>query len=113
MAENTNIVSTDNKGRNWKKPLFISLGILLLGAVLTTVVFLTEPKAVRGGATKETAMLVSVTTFKRDTFRPVIEVMGTVRPSQDIILSPRVSGEIVKLDDSFTPGAFVEKGKIL
>ena len=71
---------------------------------------MTEPKAVRGGATKKTAMLVNVKTLQRDTFRPVITAMGTVKPSQEITLSPRVSGEIVSRAESFTPGAFVKKG---
>lgn len=109
---------TSNQGKDtnrtqWKKPFFISLAILLGGALVTILIFMTEPKAKRGGATKQTAMLVNVTTVKRDTFRPTIVAMGTVKPSQDIILSPRVSGEVISLSESFTPGAFVRKGERL
>ncbi len=39
--------------------------------------------------------------------------MGTVEPAQDIILSPRVSGEIIDRSPAFTPGGFVKKGEIL
>jgi RND family efflux transporter MFP subunit len=96
--------------KKWKKPLFISLGILLTGGLVTVLIFLTEPEAKRGGATKKTAMLVDITTAKRDTYTPNIVAMGTVKPSQDIVLSPRVSGEITNLSESFTPGFIVKKG---
>jgi RND family efflux transporter MFP subunit len=39
--------------------------------------------------------------------------MGTVRPEKEIILSPRVGGEIVSVSESFTPGGFVEEGEVL
>ena len=110
MADHQEVQKSKKHTGNWKKPLFFSIGILLLGVVITAVIFMTEPKAVRGGATKKTAMLVNVKTLQRDTFRPVITAMGTVKPSQEITLSPRVSGEIVSRAESFTPGAFVKKG---
>lgn len=98
---------------NRRKTFLISMLILLLGVTVTTLIFLTEPRAVRGGATKETAMLVGVIKVERGTFRPIISAVGTVEPSQDIILSPRVGGEIVKLADAFTPGGFVRRGDLL
>jgi len=58
-------------------------------------------------------MLVEVTGLERGTFRPMITAMGTVRAEQEIVLSPRVSGEIVSISDSFTPGGFVAEGEIL
>lgn len=58
-------------------------------------------------------MLVDVTRVERGDFRPTITATGTVRPEQEIILSPRVGGEIIVLSDSFTPGGFVGHGEIL
>lgn len=98
---------------NRKKTLIICLAILLTGAAVTLLIFSTEPEATRTGATKETAMLVEVTTVERDHFTPSIRAVGTVQPSQDIVLSPRVGGEIVEMSDNFTPGGFVEKGDLL
>ncbi len=98
---------------NWKKTLIICCIILLAGGAVTTFIFSTEPTAQRTGATKETAMLVDITTVERDTFRPTIEVMGTVQPSQDIILSPRVTGKVIDRADSFTPGGYAEEGDTL
>ncbi|WP_234572389.1 efflux RND transporter periplasmic adaptor subunit [Rhodohalobacter sp. 614A] len=98
---------------DWKKTLFICLGILIAGAAITLLIFSTEPEATRSGAMKETAMLVDVVETERDTFTPTISAMGTVQPSQDIVLSPRVSGEITSLSENFTPGGYVEKGEVL
>lgn len=98
---------------NWKRTLLFSILILLAGGAVTFFIFTTEPTAVRSAATKETAMLVDVTGVERGAFQPTIEAMGTVVPSQEIILSPRVSGEITGRSDHFIPGGFVQKGDTL
>jgi RND family efflux transporter MFP subunit len=95
---------------NWQKTVLISLGILITGGVLVVLIFTTQPTASKSGATKQTAMLVEVTGVEKGNFKPLIRTMGTVRPSQDIMLSPRVSGEITERDESFVPGGYVEKG---
>jgi RND family efflux transporter MFP subunit len=98
---------------NWKTTIAICTMILLLAASVITVIHLTEPKAQRTSASKRTAMLVEVTRGERGTFQPEILVMGTVRPEKEIVLSPRVGGEIVSISESFTPGGFVEEGEVL
>lgn len=100
------------KGMN-KKKLLICFMILLAGGIVTAIIFLTEPTATRAGATKETAMLVEVTRVQRGTFQPTIVATGTVQPSKEIMLSPRVSGEIIRRSQSFTPGGFIKKGEVL
>ncbi|MGD8578947.1 MAG: hypothetical protein PVI46_06440, partial [Lysobacterales bacterium] len=79
---------------NWKTTLLICTVILLLAAGTVTGIFLTEPEAKRSSAVRETAMLVAVTDVERGNFRPTIVATGTVRPEQEIVLSPRVGGEI-------------------
>ncbi len=101
--------SIPNKGAR----LAASLLILVIASALLWLIFSTQPKAVRVGATKKTAMLVEVTKVDKGDFRPVVEVMGTVKPSKDIVLRPRVSGEILSISKSFVPGGFVKKGDIL
>ena len=96
-----------------QKTIFVSTGILILAGVVTTVIFLTEPKASKTGATKETAMLVDVTKVQRGTYQPEFITTGTVRPAQDIFLSPRISGEVIRLAEAFIPGGYVNKGDIL
>lgn len=98
---------------DWKRTLLICFIILLVGSGITALIFSTEPTASRAGATQETAMLVDVIEVRRDTYQPTIEVTGTVEPARDIILSSRVSGEIIKRSESFTPGGYVRKGEIL
>ena len=96
-----------------KTTILICLLVLVVGGAATAVIFMTEPTAERSGATRETAMLVDVTGVERGTFTPTIRVMGTVEPSQDITLSPRVEGQILRVTDAFTPGGFVRKGRVL
>ena len=98
---------------NWKTTIFVCAVILLMAVAAVTAIFSTEPKAERSSASKQTAMLVDVTRVERGDFRPIIVAMGTVRPEQEIVLSPRVGGEVVSVSASFTPGGFVEEGEIL
>lgn len=98
---------------NWKTTIFICAVILLLAVAVVTAIFSTEPRAERSSASKQTAMLVDVTRVQRGDFRPVIVAMGTVRPEQEIMLSPRVGGEVVSISASFTPGGFVGEGETL
>lgn len=98
---------------NWTKTLLICAAILLLAALTVGAIFLTEPTAQRTSASRQTAMLVDVTPVEHGTFRPTIVAMGSVRAEQEIVLSPRVGGEIVAIAESFTPGGFVEAGEVL
>jgi RND family efflux transporter MFP subunit len=95
------------------KTLLICIAILLLAALTVGAIVLTEPTAQRTSASKQTAMLVEVTPVEQGTFRPTIVAMGSVRAEQEIVLSPRVGGEIVAIAESFTPGGFVEEGEVL
>src|SRR6056297_1040111 len=95
---------------NWKTTLLVCLGLFVAGGAITVLIFFTEPTAQRTGASKETAMLVEVTTVAPDTARPTIEAMGTVRPSQEVMLRPQVGGKIVDRAEAFTPGGFVDAG---
>jgi multidrug efflux pump subunit AcrA (membrane-fusion protein) len=96
-----------------RKTLLICLLILLVGGGTTAAIFMTEPTAERSGAVRETAMLVEVVGVEQGTFTPTIQAMGTVEPSQDIDLSPRVGGEILRVSEAFTPGGFARKGEVL
>ncbi len=40
-------------------------------------------------------------------------VLGTVEPAQDIVLSPRVRGQVVEISPEFAPGGMVEQGDLL
>jgi len=105
--------AADKKPLGWKITLPLCLGILALAGGVIAFIYLTGPTAGRGGATKETAMLVDVLEAERGDYRPEIVVIGTVRPAEDIILSPRVEGEVIERSRAFTPGGIVAQGEPL
>jgi len=113
MTEQSDAARPDKSTMKTKKTLIISLVILLVGVGVTLIIFSTEPRAERGGATKKTAMLVDVLEAEKGSYQPEIAVMGTVEPSKDIILSPRVGGEIIRRREAFIPGGHVRKGEPL
>lgn len=98
---------------DWKKTLIICLAVLLAAIAVLVLIYSTEPTAQRSSASRQTAMLVEVTAVESGTFRPTIAVTGSVRPEKEILLRPRVSGEIVAVSDAFTPGGFLEAGELL
>jgi RND family efflux transporter MFP subunit len=96
-----------------KKILIICLSILLVAVIVTYFIFSSEPTASSEGATKQTAMLISVVEAEKGNFRPVIEATGMVQPVEDVMLSPQVSGQIIRRSPEFIPGGFVQKGAVL
>ncbi len=40
-------------------------------------------------------------------------MLGSVRPARDILLSPRVSGQVLEISPSFAPGGIVRQGDLL
>ncbi|SMO31811.1 efflux RND transporter periplasmic adaptor subunit [Gracilimonas mengyeensis] len=98
---------------NPKKTALFSFGILVAGVLISVLIFSTEPTAQQSAATKETPMLVEVMEAQSGDFVPVITATGEVVPEQEIMLSPRVSGEVMARSSKFSPGGFVEKGDML
>lgn len=96
-----------------KKIVIICIGILILAAVITSFIFLSEPTAQKEGATREMAMLVKVTEAEAGNFSPLLIATGTVEPVEDVILSARVGGEVIRRAPAFVPGGFVKKGDLL
>lgn len=96
-----------------KKIIFICIGILVVAAVITSFIFLSEPTAQKEGATREMAMLVNITEAEGGTFSPKLLATGIVEPVEDVIISARVGGEVIRRSPSFVPGGFVKKGDIL
>lgn len=98
---------------DWKKTLFLCLVIIFTGALLTILIFYTEPTASRSGAIKQTAILVNVEESEVGNYQPSIQAIGTVVPARDIILSPRVSGQVISLSPAFNPGGYLSEGDTL
>lgn len=89
-------------------------GVLIgVAAVVTHWIYSTEPTAQSETATRRSAALVETIVAERGSYRPRLEVLGTVEAAQDIILSPRVSGQIISLEPAFVPGGLVDEGQRL
>lgn len=90
---------------------FAALAMLLIvgaGASALWFVFETEPEAERGSASRESRMLVDVTTVNRDDYRPTVVATGTVQPAREMVLRPRVEGQVTAHADGLTPGGIVD-----
>ncbi|MGI0105707.1 efflux RND transporter periplasmic adaptor subunit [Salinimicrobium sp. WS361] len=96
-----------------KKIVLICAGIVVLAIAVTAFIFMSEPTAQKEGATREMAMLVSVTRAEAGNFSPSLVATGTVEPVEDVIISARVGGEVVRRSHAFVPGRSVKKGELL
>lgn len=99
-----------------RKALLSIVAILVIfAAAAGTLVAIqnTEPEAQRSGATRKSAALVETVTVRRDAYKPELAVLGRIEPAQDIVLSPRVGGQVLSIADSFEPGGVVERGQML
>ena len=92
---------------------FACLAILAAAVTAVVVINRTEPTAQTINATRKSEALVDTVTANRGTYAPRLAVLGTVRPASDIVLSPRVSGQVSELSSAFTPGGMVQKGDLL
>jgi RND family efflux transporter MFP subunit len=93
--------------------LFACLAILAASAAAIAVINRTEPTAQQINATRKSAALVETVTVQHGTYSPLLEVLGTVEPAQDIVLSPRVGGQVIELSPKFVPGGMVRQGDML
>ena len=86
--------------------------VLILGGAAGVSAWIqqSEPTAQREAATRRSAALVETVTVARGTHRPSIEVLGEVRPAREIVLAPRVAGEISAVESAFRPGGIVKAG---
>jgi RND family efflux transporter MFP subunit len=91
----------------------LSIAVLGLAGGASYVIFSTEPTAQREAQTRKTAALVEVITTERGDFRPTISVLGQVRPARDVVMRPRVAGQIIELEPGFVPGGLLEEGEPL
>ncbi len=98
---------------NRRTSIGVSLLVVLAGSAALWLIFNTEPVPERETAVRQSAMLVEVTTPETGDFRPVIQAMGSVIPAREIVLRPRVSGEVIEISNAFVPGGAVKKGEIL
>ncbi len=83
-----------------------------MGASAAAIVVInrTEPTAQQINTRRKSSALVETVTVRRGVYAPQLVVLGTVRPAQDIVLSPRVRGQVMSLSQKFAPGGMVRAG---
>lgn len=102
--------------RGWLSVVLNTLTCLVVLAATAAGVWWinrTEPKAEQINHRRKSAALVETVTVERRNWSPQLVVLGTVQPAQDIVLSPRVSGQVLSLSPSFAPGGMIKKGELL
>ncbi|WP_153557353.1 efflux RND transporter periplasmic adaptor subunit [Roseimaritima sediminicola] len=87
--------------------------LLAASAYAVVVIQRTEPVAETETAKRKSAALVETVIVRRGTYRPSIEVLGTVQAAREVDLAPRVSGQVVAVSDSLVPGGMVRAGEEL
>ncbi len=91
----------------------LSVAVLGLAGGASYVIFSTEPTAQREAQTRKTSALVEVIRVERGDHRPTLSVLGQVRAARDVVMRPRVAGQIVQLEPSFVPGGVLDEGDAL
>lgn len=109
-AQSPSEKAESDSGQSATRTILTVLAILVVGGGIGGAIIYFEPTAKRSESTRETAMLVDTIQPEVGTFRPVVQAMGTVVPTREVILRPRVSGEILNLSEDFEPGGFVRQG---
>ncbi len=110
-------------GRRSRRPLAVRLLIGLVKVTVPIVVVAsgvwgakwlmeTGPKARQRNVEKH-ARFVQVTKVHPSQETARIHAMGTVMPTKQIMLQPRVSGEVVKISPSFVPGGTFRQGEFM
>ncbi len=95
------------------KTILTSTVMIIGSALAISVIFSTEPKAQKDGATKKTPMLVEVINADWGNHVPMIRTYGVVKPSKTIQLKPRVGGEVIAVSPQFVPGNLISQGQWL
>lgn len=113
MAESADNTHATARGSGLRLTLILCGAIIIAAGGVVAFIFATEPTAQRSGATRESAMLVATETVQRGTYRPELVVLGRVAPAREVVLRPRVSGQIIARDAAFDPGAFVAADQLL
>lgn len=87
--------------------------IIAAGYWAVQTIYETEPEAERNEAVARTVMLVDVVPVEVGDYRPTLRALGTVEAAREMTLSPRVSGPIVEISESFVEGDIVSDGETL
>ena len=87
--------------------------ILAVAVAAVKLISESEPKPEQIETVRRSSALVETVTVEKGTYSPILSVLGTVQPAQEIVLSPRVGGQVIELSSEFVPGGMVNKNDLL
>ncbi len=82
------------------------------GGIGAVRLYQTGPKA-RQRPPQARDTLVQVATVSKTSANATVHVMGTVVAAQEVVLQPRVSGEVIRLSSEFVPGGRFKAGEFI
>ena len=93
--------------------VILPLAVLGAGVVVALMVLESRPTAPRAEPTERQARLVTVTPAEAASPTITLDANGTVEAADSTTLRPRVSGQVVALEDRLAPGTRFEQGDVL
>ena len=117
-ADQASARPTQDRGQNTTKLQALAIGgVALLVASLGILLGLwfnwSESRAKKGEPEEKTARLVETVTVERTTDRVELREMGTVIPTREVVIRPRISGKIVRQSARFVPGGRFDEGDLM
>ena len=116
MAMSEDTVQQSQSNWNWLRTLgTLLVCIVILGAAVAAVIVInqTEPTAQKNNSSRKSAALVETIVVERGIYSPKLVVLGTVQAAQDVVLAPRVSGQVIEMSPKMVPGGMIRKGELL
>ena len=98
-----------HRRRRWFINIVLSIALITAGIAGANYISKTAPKARRRPPVK-ILPLVQVINVHPAEERILVPAMGTVIPAREIVLEPRVAGEIVSIHPEFIVGGYLKKG---
>ena len=98
-----------HRRRRWVINIVLSIALITAGIAGAAYISKTAPKARKRPPVKMLP-LVQVINVHPEEERIQVPAMGTVIPAREIVLEPRVAGEIVSIHPEFAVGGYLKKG---
>ncbi len=109
------VENIEEKGSSWVSGLLkLIVSILIIaGAVWGAKILIkTGPKPEKKEA-KRMVVKVKTASIKSENKTVVVNAMGTVMPAREVVLYPRVSGEVIKVNKAFQKGNIFNKDELI
>jgi len=97
-------------GRLWT--VVLPVLVLAAGALLALALVKTAPKAA-ARPPQRVARLVETLAVRLEAQPTIVHAFGTVQPAREVVLYPRVAGEVIEINPGLIPGGRFNEGEVL